>query len=195
LFVGRATVVSIGRMEAIPREYETRRLRLRPPRVADAEAIYAEYARDPAVTKFLTWKPYREIEPLRHFLERLVAECASPLRGAWVITLKPNDHPVGMFDGRVDGHRFTFGYVLTRRCWGCGYMVEALQPLVDWALAQPEIHRVWAFCDLENRSSARVLEKLGLEEEGVLRRWFVHPNISDTPRDCRCFSRVSRRLH
>ena len=182
-------------MSRLPRTYETRRLRLRPPRVADAEAIFAEYARDPAVTRFLTWKPYSELEPLRHFLTNLIAECESPLRGAWVITLKPDDRPVGMFDARIDVHGLSFGYALARRCWGCGYMVEALQPLVDWALMQPDIHRVWAFCDVENRSSARVLEKLGLQEEGILRRWFVHPNVGDVPRDCRCFSRIAEREH
>ena len=142
------------------------------------------------MTKFLSWKPYHEVEPLRRFLANVVAECDSPLRAAWVITLKPDDHAVGMIDSRVDGHRFNFGYVLARRCWGCGYMVEALQPLMDWAFAQREIHRVWAFCDVDNRGSARVLEKLGMQEEGILRQWFVHPNISPLPRDCRCYSRV-----
>jgi RimJ/RimL family protein N-acetyltransferase len=177
-------------MTPIPRAFETPRLRLRSPSVDDADAIYAEYARDPAVTKFLSWKTYQEVGPLREYLAKAIAESDCASRGAWVVTLKPDDHPVGMIDARVDGHRFQFGYVLTRRCWGCGYMVEALQPLVDWASAQSEIHRIWAFCDVDNRASAHVLEKLGLQEEGVLRRWVVHPNVSALPRDCRCYSRV-----
>ncbi|MCI0650822.1 MAG: GNAT family N-acetyltransferase [Planctomycetes bacterium] len=69
-------------------------------------------------------------------------------------------------------------------------MPEALRPLVEWALGQVAIHRVWAFCDVDNLASARVLEKLGMEREGILRRWFVHPNVSAFPRDCYSYSLV-----
>jgi RimJ/RimL family protein N-acetyltransferase len=69
-------------------------------------------------------------------------------------------------------------------------MPEALRPIVDWALQQKEIYRIWAFCDVDNRASARVLEKIGMQREGVLRRWFVHPNMGDVPRDCFCYARI-----
>ena len=55
---------------------------------------------------------------------------------------------------------------------------------VNWALAQPEIFRAWAFCDVENPASARVMEKAGLVREGILRRWHVAPTIGPEPRDC-----------
>jgi RimJ/RimL family protein N-acetyltransferase len=32
-----------------------------------------------------------------------------------------------------------------------------------------------------------VLERVGMEREGILRRWLVHPNVSETPRDCLCY--------
>jgi len=69
-------------------------------------------------------------------------------------------------------------------------MSEALTSVVQWALAQPEIYRVWATCDIENLASARVLERIGMEREGVLRRWLVHPNVGNEPRDCLCYSVV-----
>jgi RimJ/RimL family protein N-acetyltransferase len=45
-------------------------------------------------------------------------------------------------------------------------------------------------CDVDNIASARVMEKAGLTLEGRLRRWLVHPNISDEPRDCLGYARV-----
>jgi RimJ/RimL family protein N-acetyltransferase len=69
-------------------------------------------------------------------------------------------------------------------------MPEAIRPLVEWALRQSHIHRVWAFCDVENRASARVFEKLGMHKEGTLRRWIVHPNVGEIPRDCYVYSCV-----
>ena len=34
------------------------------------------------------------------------------------------------------------------------------------------------------------MEKAGLEREGVLRRWGVHPNMGDAPRDCISYAKV-----
>jgi RimJ/RimL family protein N-acetyltransferase len=67
-------------------------------------------------------------------------------------------------------------------------MTEALSAAVAWARTMPRIRRVWAVCDVDNRASARVMEKAGLVFEGVLRRWAVHPNISPVPRDCTCYA-------
>ena len=67
---------------------------------------------------------------------------------------------------------------------------EAASAVVDWALAQPQIYRVWAICDHENLASARVMEKIGMQREGLMRRGIVHPNISDEPRDCWVYARV-----
>ena len=63
-------------------------------------------------------------------------------------------------------------------------MPEALSYLVNWSMDQPEIFRAWAFCDVENPASARVMEKAGMTREGVLRRWHVCPSIGPEPRNC-----------
>ena len=52
------------------------------------------------------------------------------------------------------------------------------------------IFRIWAVCDLDNFASARVLEKAGMQREGVLRRYILHPNISSEPRDVYCYATV-----
>jgi len=69
-------------------------------------------------------------------------------------------------------------------------MTEALTAVVTWALAQPDIWRIWAVTDVDNTASTRVMEKAGLTREGVLRRWIVHPNLSTDPRDCFCYARI-----
>jgi ribosomal-protein-alanine N-acetyltransferase len=69
-------------------------------------------------------------------------------------------------------------------------MTEVLTEVVNWALQQPSIFRIGAVCDVENVGSARVMEKAGLVREGLLRRWLMHPNVSDEPRDCLSYARV-----
>jgi RimJ/RimL family protein N-acetyltransferase len=85
---------------------------------------------------------------------------------------------------RPEAHRLDCGYVLARPWWGHGLISEALTAVAEWAMAQPDIRRLGAVCDVENLASARVMEKAGLEREGILRRWILHPNISSEPRDC-----------
>jgi RimJ/RimL family protein N-acetyltransferase len=41
---------------------------------------------------------------------------------------------------------------------------------------------------VDNVGSARVMENAGMKREGVLRRWSIHPNVGDAPRDSYCYS-------
>lgn len=85
-------------------------------------------------------------------------------------------------------YRALIAYHLARSEWGQGYATEAAQTVVDWALGQPRIHRIWTVCDVDNAASVRVLEKLGMRREGILKRWSIHPNISPEPRDAYCYA-------
>ena len=85
---------------------------------------------------------------------------------------------------------FDCGYVLARRWWRQGLITEVLTEVTVWALRQPSVFRVGAVCDVDNIGSARVLEKAGFVRDGLLRRWLVHPNISNEPRDRYSYARV-----
>ena len=93
-----------------------------------------------------------------------------------------------MIKNRVDDEKWELGYVLAPSYWGKCYMTEVVKKIVDWAQKQQEIYRVWSVCDVDNRASARVMEKAGMKREGILRRWSMHPTISDAPRDSYCYS-------
>jgi RimJ/RimL family protein N-acetyltransferase len=77
--------------------------------------------------------------------------------------------------------RAEVGYALGRPYWGNGYMNEAMQALVDYAFRSMNLHRLEADIDPHNKSSARSLERLGFQREGLLReRWIVGGEISDS---------------
>jgi hypothetical protein len=61
---------------------------------------------------------------------------------------------------------------------------------VEWAFRHSAIHRVSAVCDVDNVASARLLASVGMQLEGTLRRWLIHPNVTDSPRDCYCYAIV-----
>ena len=109
----------------------------------------------------------------------------------WAIIRKTDQQFLGMIEiVAIDHAGVNVGYVLAKKFWGKGYIPEALKAIINWAFLQEEIFRVWAFCDTENIASAKVLEKAGMQQEGILRRWLKLSNISEIPRDCYSYSIV-----
>ncbi|BBD70507.1 GCN5-related N-acetyltransferase [Nostoc commune NIES-4072] len=122
------------------------------------------------------------------FIKRCILVWANASAFPYVLIRKEDAQLIGMVEIRINHFKVDMGYVLAKSEWGKGYMPEGVQTLIDWALAQNEIYRVWAVCDVENQASVRVMEKVGMHREGILRRWFMHPNISLAPRDCYCYA-------
>ncbi len=171
-----------------PGIFRTVRLVLRPVELADAGPIFASYAQDPEVTRFLTWRPHGRIEETLAYVSRCMEAVASR---TYVITERSDAAVAGAFDLRIEPPgRVSIGYVLARQCWGQGLMTEALTEVAGWCLGQPGIWRVGGMCDVENPASGRVMVKAGLVREGILRRWIIHPNVSPEPRDCISYARV-----
>lgn len=172
----------------VPEILNTRRLVLRRPRLSDAAAIFAEYAQDSEVTKYLVWRPHREIKETVDFLAGCLARWESGEELTWALTQRNEDRVIGMIACRIRGHAADIGYVLARQYWRRGYATEAVRAVVEWVGSLEPVFRVWAVCDTANAASARVLEKVGMSREGILRRWIMHPNVSSKPRDCFVYS-------
>ena len=166
-----------------PDTVETLRLLLRRPVPSDAEAIFQAYAQDREVTRYLVWVPHSSIETTQKFIAFCQDRWTSAVAFPYVITGKQDGQLLGMIEVRPNGHRADFGYVLAREYWGNGFMPEAIAALAGITLRMPAIYRMEATCDVENKASARALEKAGFSREGLLRRYMIHPNISPEPRD------------
>jgi RimJ/RimL family protein N-acetyltransferase len=173
-----------------PKTLKTDRLRLRKAKLSDAEPIFRQYAQDPEVTKFVSWRAHANLEETREYVRMCLLAWDVGKAFHWVIERTEDKQVIGMMIARAGGEKWELGYVLARAHWGQGYMTEALKALINWALRQKEIFRIWAVCDIDNVASARVMEKAGMEREGVLRRWSVHPNLSPEPRDSYCYAIV-----
>jgi RimJ/RimL family protein N-acetyltransferase len=65
--------------------------------------------------------------------------------------------------------RVEIGYSLIRRHWNQGLMTEAARAVMDWAFQNYSFNRLYAWCDPRNTGSWRVMEKLGMKREGLLR--------------------------
>jgi RimJ/RimL family protein N-acetyltransferase len=174
---------------APPEVFDLQRLRLRRPRLADAAAIF-EIASDPEVARYADWPMRTTLESVTESLRRREDEWHAGSEFYWVLTLPHDDRAIGGIGCRVSGHAAEFGFLINRRFWRNGYATEASRAVVEWLFSLPNVWRLSATCDVDNRASARVLEKAGLTLEGILRRAIVRPNLSDRPRDACLYAKV-----
>jgi [ribosomal protein S5]-alanine N-acetyltransferase len=172
-----------------PETFELARLRLRRPRLSDADAMFL-IGSDPEVARYAEWPLSTERGPALERLRGRAEQWESGAEYYWVITLAGDDRAIGAVSTRVAQHTADVGYLLDSRQWGKGYATEAARAIVEWAFSVPVIRRVWATCDTQNIASARVLEKAGLQLEGTLRRAIVRPNLGDEARDAFMYARV-----
>jgi ribosomal-protein-alanine N-acetyltransferase len=61
-------------------------------------------------------------------------------------------------------------YLLNRQYWGHGYATEAVRAVLGFGFRELGLHRVYATCRPANVASSRVMEKVGMQREGHLRR-------------------------
>jgi len=77
--------------------------------------------------------------------------------------------------------RGSLGYWIGVPFWGQGYCTEAARSVVAFAFPTLKLHRVEAQYLARNSASGRIMEKIGMTREGILRghafRWGKHEDV------------------
>ena len=152
---------------------ETDRLILRPYTVEDAQAMYDHWAKDPDVTKYLTWPPHESAEATRMLLENWTANYEQPDYYQWAIELKEIGSPIGgisVVECREIVDEAVIGYCLGKNWWGKGLMPEAAKAVVSFLFEEVGCNRISATHDTNNPNSGRVMQKIGMQYEGTHRK-------------------------
>ena len=137
---------------------------------ADVEAVHA-FASDPVVCRFTGWGP-NTFDETRAF----VAEATQRRIDRYDLAILRDGELIGTASvwTTSPGHRVgELGYTIRRDCWGRGYASEAARLLVGLGFGQLGLERLAATCDPGNVASVRVLEKAGLQREGLLRGLYL----------------------
>lgn len=152
---------------------ETERLILRRFTWDDAEPMFRNWASDPVVTEFMTWPPHPSVEESRRVIGMWIESYDRPDGYQWAIELKALGEPVGSINvvrmnENVD--ECELGWCIGHRWWGLGIMPEAAGAVVRYLFEVVGANRVAARHAVENAKSGRVMQKLGMVKEGVLRQ-------------------------
>ncbi len=145
----------------------TDRLLLRPFQLTDADDVYA-YARDPEWGRYL---PVPSPYEYRHAVEFVARSVLAAWDTGPVFAICLSGRCVGGINIRVDASKGTaeIGYSIAREHWGRGLVSEAATAVLDWAFNEFDLAKITALADLANTRSSRVMEKLGMRRDGVLR--------------------------
>lgn len=152
---------------------ETDRLILRRFTVNDAESVFFNWASDDAVTRYLTWPTHQSTAVSRGYMEHCVKGYDDPAFYQWGIELKDTHELIGNISvvkvideiGSLE-----FGWVIGKKYWGNGYTAEAGLKLIDFFFDQVGANRICAGHDVNNPNSGRVMQKIGMKFEGILRQ-------------------------
>ncbi len=173
----------------------TKHLILRPVTLEDADDIY-EYAKNPALSKFLSWYPHSSIAATKELINDWIMNYKQNKGALWVLVAKDADKVIGTIAGidtpREEGihpYRRYLGYCLSAAYWGKGLMVEAINAVLAYLFSETAVTEVIAFVDVANGQSQRVLEKVGMHKEAQgskrefvtgkwveLERWVIYKN-------------------
>ncbi len=156
---------------------QTPQLLLRDAELTDAEAIYA-YSSNPVFYQCLGRKVPPSLEHVASNIQRQL-EKNSRMPRNWMIILNDENRLVGdcgFNDYRPDNSRAEINYAVDPAFWNRGIATEAALCVLAFAFEQLQFSRIQAICSTANQRSEAVLKKLGMQFEGLLRRYIQFEN-------------------
>jgi [ribosomal protein S5]-alanine N-acetyltransferase len=152
--------------------FQTNRLRLRPIRLSDAEAMFA-YARIPTVGPKAGWSPHISVEETKVIIRAMMKEDPSS-SGVYAVTLLDD-----VLIGTIDIHHITpafkgeIGLVLHPNYHNQGIMEEAANIMIMMGFECLHFKRLEYRHFKDNAPSERLRQKLLFQYEGIHRKGLI----------------------
>ena len=163
---------------------ETGRLVLRPLMPADAPALSRLAGRrEIADTTISIPHPYSEAQA-RQWITELADLFAKGKSVVFAMESKREGTlagTIGLRDIDAEHSQAELGFWVAVECWGQGYATEAARSVVGFGFEQLGLNRVYAHYMVRNPASGRVLARIGMKQEGLLRqrvrKWGVFEDV------------------
>jgi RimJ/RimL family protein N-acetyltransferase len=170
--VGRDFEVAAGNQAVMehPR-LETGRLLLRRLETGDAAQVQA-LANDYDVARMVTPMPFPyRLQDAQNWIVMTHAEMDTKSSYAFGIVLKSTQQVIGSVEvgNEFRNRRGELGYWIGKPYWGQGYATEAARRVVQFGFEVLGLNRIFATHYPHNPASGRVMEKIGMTYEGMMR--------------------------
>lgn len=151
--------------------FETERLILRQLDLSDADA-YFEFASDPVVSLHTLWDRHETIVDTESYLQSVVDNHKARKAFRWGIIYKPDQKLIGrtgFISWDLRHSHAEIGFAIGSEYWNKGIITEATEEIIRYGFERLGLNRIEGRCNYNNTGSARVMEKLGMKLEGILR--------------------------
>ncbi|TCP52151.1 ribosomal-protein-alanine N-acetyltransferase [Tumebacillus sp. BK434] len=158
-------------MEAGFPRLETERLVLRQVRKEDAEDLFA-YLSDFEVMKHYGTDPFERLEQVYQTIIRYDDSFQNKTTLRLGIEWKESGRLIGTcgyYGWEPKEFKAEMVAVLRKEYWGQGIMTEAFHKLIQYGFQELGLHRLQGTVESHNAASRRLFEKIGFQQEGVLR--------------------------
>ena len=152
---------------------ETKRLVLRKFTEYDIKPIFRNWASKERVTEYLRWKAHSDILETEEVTKRWIARYKKPNFYQWAIVPKSVGEPIGTIAiSDVDEivGKVRVSYCIGDEWWNQDYTSEALARVIKFFFEEVKANRIEALHDSENPASGMVLQKCGMQFEGLLKQ-------------------------
>lgn len=173
---------------------ETDNLILRKFKIEDAEDMFNNWASDPECNKYVSYPLHQSIEETKEIVQMMIDEADDGYN--WAIELKSTDEVIGNISVVSIRKKHCYcevGYSLGSTFWGKGYATEALKKVVQFLLIDCGFNLVEAYHDVTNPASGKVMKKVGMKKEAVLRARNMN-KITNKLEDLACYSIIKEDL-
>lgn len=141
---------------------------LRDIRITDVEDIHS-YACIDKASKYQPWGPNTLEETQAHVMKIIKRESTTYHK---VIVLKKTNRVIGAVEMTLNKINASaeIGYIIHPDYWGYGIATNISKKLLDYGFNKLGLNRIYATTDKRNIGSEKVLKKLGMKKEGLLRQ-------------------------
>ncbi|WP_019912905.1 GNAT family N-acetyltransferase [Paenibacillus sp. HW567] len=157
-----------------PESFETERLLVRAPLWGDGAAV--NEAIGESLEELKPWMPFAQSMPSLTDSEQFVRESRLNFLKRTQLNMLIFHKTDGKFIGCSGLHHvdwdarcFETGYWIRTSCAGKGYITEAVNGVVEFAIRELEANRIEIRCSGRNAKSAAVAERAGFTLDGILR--------------------------
>ncbi|MES2345367.1 MAG: GNAT family N-acetyltransferase [Chlamydiota bacterium] len=169
---------------------ETKRLILRKLTIEDAQDLFA-ITSDKEVVKLTAINLQSTLEEAERYIESSLNQHTTL---PWIVLEKTTNVIVGLctfFDLSIGQKRGEISFVFARSAWNKGYATETAQELIRFGFETLKLVRIQGSCHPDNNQSSRVLEKCGMQYEGLLRSYKIQQG---KPSDRKMYAIIQRDL-
>ncbi|WP_323679439.1 GNAT family N-acetyltransferase [Exiguobacterium indicum] len=163
----------------------TERLRLRKVQLSDTEAMFQNWLSDDRVMRHLIKGPHETMAQTKARVTEVLASYEEKTFCYWGIEEKHSGTLIGVidlfaFDATTD--HCEVGYCIGYDWWNNGYGSEALTAVLAFGFQEMHIHKISAAHNIDNPASGRIMQKVGMIQEGTVRAMIR--NAAGEYKDC-----------